>query len=220
MKIAVISSHPDDETLGCGGTLLKHIDNNDEIYWIIITGMLKDDNCKKNIIERAKQIDLVGKKYGIKNKFELNYPAANLDNIPIKKIIGDIAKIFKQIIPDIIYLPNRSDIHSDHRVTFDATISCTKSFRYPSIRKVLMYETLSETEFTPPLPENGFQPNCYSDISNFMEEKIEIMKIYESEIGDHPFPRSEENIRALATYRGAVAGVKYAEAFMILKEIF
>jgi len=80
-----------------------------------------------------------------------------------------------------------------------------------------MYECISETEFTPALPENVFTPNCFVDISEQMEEKIKIMEIYNSEIGEHPFPRSERNIRALATFRGATAGVEYAEAFQILK---
>ncbi len=83
-----------------------------------------------------------------------------------------------------------------------------------------MYETLSETDFSPALQENSFAPNYFVDISSFIDKKNEIMKIYSSEIKEHPFPRSERNIRALATYRGAQCGVDSAEAFMILKEIW
>jgi N-acetylglucosamine malate deacetylase 1 len=87
------------------------------------------------------------------------------------------------------------------------------------LKKVLMYECLSETEFAPAFNEKVFIPNYFVDISEFFEKKIEIMRIYSSELGDHPFPRSERNIRALATYRGAVAGCEYAEAFQIVKII-
>ena len=80
-------------------------------------------------------------------------------------------------------------------------------------------ETLSETEFTPSTKEDSFIPNMFVDITDFIERKIEIMNIYKNEIGTHPFPRSERNIRALATFRGATAGCEYAESFMILKEI-
>ena len=80
-----------------------------------------------------------------------------------------------------------------------------------------MYECLSETEFAPALPEKVFIPNCYVDISAQMDEKLELMGTYDSELGDHPFPRSERNIKALATFRGATCGVEYAEAFQILK---
>jgi LmbE family N-acetylglucosaminyl deacetylase len=83
-----------------------------------------------------------------------------------------------------------------------------------------MYETISETEFAPPLCCNAFIPNSFSDISEYIERKISIIKIYDDQLGEHPFPRSIENIKALATFRGATSGVKYAEAFMILKEIW
>ena len=99
-------------------------------------------------------------------------------------------------------------------------MSATKTFNNPFLTKVLMYETISETEFAPPLQENAFMPNYFVNISEFIEKKIEIMKIFESELREHPFPRSEKNIRALATIRGAQCGVEYAESFMILKDIW
>ena len=83
-----------------------------------------------------------------------------------------------------------------------------------------MYETISETDFAPPLPENAFMPNYYVDITPFLEKKIEIMKIFASELGEHPFPRSIRNIKALAINRGSQSGVEYAESFMIIKEIW
>ena len=122
-------------------------------------------------------------------------------------------------MPNTVYVMNRSDAHSDHRVTFDAVMACTKSFRYPFIKKVLMYECLSETEFAPALHEKIFIPNYFVNISDFLEEKINAMNVYKSELGDHPFPRSILNIKALATYRGASVGVLYAEAFQLLKFI-
>jgi LmbE family N-acetylglucosaminyl deacetylase len=98
-------------------------------------------------------------------------------------------------------------------------MACTKSFRYPFIKRVLMYECISETEFAPALPEKIFIPNFFVDISKYLEKKLEIMRIYESELGEHPFPRSERNIEALAVFRGASVGVEYAEAFQLIKFI-
>ena len=220
MNTVVISPHPDDETLGCGGTLLKHKKNNDNIYWIIVTELSEKMGFNKNQINnRQQEIKKVSKEYSFNRVFQLEYSAVSLDTIPLQNLIEDVSNIFKNINPEIIYLPFRNDIHTDHRVVFDVVISCTKSFRYPSIKRVLAYETISETEFAPPLNENIFKPNCFSNISNFIDRKIEIMKIYKSEIREHPFPRSAKNIRALATFRGATAGVEYAEAFMVLKEI-
>ena len=98
-------------------------------------------------------------------------------------------------------------------------IAVQNLFRYPFIKKIYMMETLSETEFAPSTKEDSFVPNVFVDISDFMDRKIEIMKLFESEIKEHPFPRSEENIKALAIFRGASCGCRYAESFMLLKEI-
>jgi LmbE family N-acetylglucosaminyl deacetylase len=95
-------------------------------------------------------------------------------------------------------------------------MACTKSFRYPFVKKVMTYECISETEFGAAVPERTFVPNYFVDISKQLRAKQEIMKIYSSEIGKHPFPRSLRNIEALATFRGATAGVEYAEAFQLL----
>ena len=143
----------------------------------------------------------------------------SLSSGDLTTLIPSISKIFNEIKPEIIYTMNRSDAHSDHRIIFNAVISCTKSFRYPYVKQVLMYECLSETEFAAALPENVFIPNYYVDISPFIEQKLNIMEIFESELGLHPFPRSLENIRALAHYRGATVGVQFAEAFQLLKFI-
>ena len=108
-------------------------------------------------------------------------------------------------------------MHTDHRIVFDAVIACTKWFRYPSVKRVLAYETLSETDFS--LNTNGrFYPNYFINISGYLEKKIELMSIYISEIAKFPFPRSYEAIRALATLRGAASGYIAAEAFQLLKE--
>ena len=131
-----------------------------------------------------------------------------------------ISAVIQKIQPEIVYIVNRSDIHTDHAISSRAIISATKSFRNPFIKRILMYEVVSETEIAPPLPENLFIPNVYSDISDFLERKIAIMKIYKSEVQAPPLPRSIENIRALATYRGATVSVRYAEAFMLIKDLF
>jgi len=220
MKILVISSHPDDETLGCGGTILKHKDVGDKIYWLIVTNIdIKDGWDKDTVEKRQKEIKRVAEMYGFEKIFKLDYPAAKLDVIPIQKIIESISKVIFEIKPEIIYLPNRSDAHTDHQITFKTAYSCTKNFRYPFIRKILMYETLSETEFAPALPENTFIPNVFVDITKYFEKKLEIFKIYKSEVMEEPLPRSLGSIKALTKYRGSQIGVEYAEGFMLVREI-
>lgn len=112
------------------------------------------------------------------------------------------------------------NVHSDHRISFDAFMSASKSFKHPEIKRISMYETLSETNFAVPLAKNAFIPNYYVDITNYLSSKIEIMKIYTTELKPHLFPRSEDSIRALAILRGSEANVEYAESFIILRWIW
>jgi len=220
MKVVVISAHPDDEIIGCGGALLKHKSNGDEISWIIITNVFEHQGFTKERIEsRQQEIEKVKIMTGFSSVHKLDYPTMSLDSSSTNKMIPQISGLFNEIKPEVIYVMNRSDAHSDHRVTFDAVVACTKSFRYPFIKKVLMYECISETEFAPALPERVFQPNYFVDVTNYFDKKIEIMKVYESELGEHPFPRSIRNIEALAVFRGASVGVEYAEAFQLIKFI-
>jgi LmbE family N-acetylglucosaminyl deacetylase len=224
-KVLVVAVHPDDETLGCAGTLLKHKANGDEIYWLIVTS-IKSEYRGLNlgfsdaiVKKRDDEIEKVAMMYQFNDVYSLGLPTMRIDEIGMSELISEISSVFKKIQPNILYLPFKNDVHSDHRKVFEASYSCTKSFRYSYIRKVYMMETLSETEFSPSLVSDSFIPNSFNDISDFFEKKLEIMQMYESEIGIHPFPRSLENIKALATYRGAICGVKYAESFMLLKEI-
>ena len=156
--------------------------------------------------------------YCFDNVIKLDLPTIRLDEIPFSKLVNLFSDKIRDLKPDTIILPNRSDVHSDHKYSFDAAYSCTKSFRYPFITKILMCETLSETEFAPALSANAFIPNVFVDISNYMDKKLDIMSIFESEVMPDNLPRSYSAIKALATYRGSRIGVNYAEAFMLLYE--
>lgn len=215
-KILVVAVHPDDETLGCGGTLLKHKHNGDKIYWLICT---KIDEGSDYYTTRENEIKQASDVYKFDGVFSLGLKTMRVDEYSMGELIDKISKAINEVKPNIIYLPFKGDVHSDHRKIFEASYSCTKVFRYPFIKKIYMMETLSETEFAPGVKEDAFVPNSFVDISNYLDKKIEIMKIFKSEIREHPFPRSKRNLRALATLRGATCGCEYAESFMLLKEI-
>jgi len=215
-KILVVAVHPDDETLGCGGTLLRHKANNDSIHWLICTNMNKKN---KYYNTRQKEITKVSKLYNFDSTNNLQLDTMKVDEYSMSELIEKISTVINHIKPNIIYLPFKGDVHSDHRKIFEAAYSCTKSFRYKFIKKVYMIETLSETEFACSTKEDSFIPNTFVDISKHMNKKIDIIKIYKSELQKHPFPRSIKNIKALATFRGATSGFKYAESFVLLKDI-
>ncbi len=219
-KVLIVAVHPDDETLGCGGTLLKHKANGDEIHWLIATDVKESEGFKRELIERREaEIKKVSKMYGFNSTHRLGLSTMRVDEYSMSELIGTISKVIIDVKPSIIYLPFKGDVHSDHRKIFEAAYACTKSFRYPFVKKIYMVETLSETEFAPSTKEDSFIPNVFVDISELMDKKLEIIKVFESEIAEHPFPRSIRNLKALATLRGATAGCEYAESFVLLKEI-
>ncbi len=215
-KILVVAVHPDDETLGCGGTLLKHKAKGDKVHWLICTNLNKKHSYYDN---RELEIQKVSKLFNFDSVHQLQFETTKIDQYCMSQIIDEISKIIRKLKPNIIYLPFKEDIHTDHKKIFEAAYSCTKSFRFKYINKIYMMETLSETEFSPSTKESTFIPNTFVDISKYMIKKVQIMKIYKSEIGNHPFPRSETSIKALASFRGSSSGCKFAESFVLLKEI-
>jgi len=218
--VLVVAPHPDDETLGCGGTLLRHIAEGDQVHWLIMTTITTDAGFSQEKVEsRRKELHQVVNHYGFSSFHQADFISTQLDIYPLSSLVGVASKYISEIKPDTLYLPYRNDVHSDHSAVFDAVSSCTKSFRYPFIKKVRVYETLSETEFLLEAGGANFKPNCWVNISDYVDKKIDIMKLFEGEMAAHPFPRSEQNIRALATFRGATAGFDSAESFMILKEV-
>ena len=220
MKTLVIAPHPDDEMLGCGGTLLKKSKAGETVGWMIMTSMKKEDGWSADKINmREKEIEKVRKSLQIKkeNIFKLNFSPAKLDSYSEASIIGLISEVFKKFEPQEILLPHSGDIHGDHRVCFNAVAACTKWFRFPYIKRVLTYETISESD-AGIQNVNPFQPNTFIDISETLQKKWDILKIYQSEMQKFPFPRSEKAIKSLARYRGSQAGFEAAEAFCLLKE--
>tara|TARA_A100001388_G_C28744186_1_gene488535 strand:+ start:466 stop:1137 length:672 start_codon:yes stop_codon:yes gene_type:complete len=221
MKTLVLAPHPDDELLGCGGTLLKKYSKGQTIGWILVTDIKEESGWSREMVyERHIEIESVRNSLGIKkeNFFSLGFPTTELDVIPLKDIILKVSSAIKQFQPEELLLPHPGDVHSDHSISFQAAHACTKSFRYSFLKRVLTYETLSETEFGIDPRYNVFNPNLFIDISKELEKKVDLLKIYKSEMGQFPFPRSIEAIVSKAKMRGIEMGVKAAEAFTILKQ--
>lgn len=220
-KVLCVAVHADDETLGCGGTILRHKAEGDEIHWLLLTGPTANHPSifKQEFIDnRAGMVDEVAKAYGYDSLDYLALPTQLLHALDIRDIIKKISDVIIRIQPNIIYTMFAYDVHSDHRVAFDAVYSCTKSFRYPFIEKIYMMETLSETEFALATSARTFLPNVYVDITDYIDKKLKIMQMYPTELMAEPYPRSLSSIKALARVRGSRAGVMYAEAFQLLYE--
>jgi LmbE family N-acetylglucosaminyl deacetylase len=171
----------------------------------------------ERVKQRANEIMRVAEVFGFDAVFELNFPTAQLDRIPMSDLVTAISGVFKSFEPNEVFVPHPADVHTDHGVVFNAVASCTKWFRYPSVQRVLAYETLSETDFGLGVAQ-GFRPNVFVNVEPYLEDKLRAMNIYASELGVFPFPRSNEAIRALATLRGTASGFRAAEAFELIRE--
>lgn len=221
MRVLVIAPHPDDETLGCGGTLLKHRAVGDSVSWLIVTRGHEPQWSAEALGNKEDEIEKVAAAYEFEQIFRFDYPTTRLDTLSQAEIIASVGRVIAEAQPHSVYLNHAGDVHSDHRIVFDSVTSAIKPF-YSSrhaVRRILSYETLSSTEAAPPNQTRTFLPTVFCDITNFIERKLEIMSLYRTEAQPYPLPRANESIQALARFRGATVGVEYAEALMLIRDL-
>ena len=219
MHILIIAPHPDDEVLGCGGTIAKHASGGDEVYLCVVTKAYPPEWSEDEIKERREEVLKANKILGVKKTYFLDSPTVKLDTIPQKELNEAITQVISEVQPEIVYIPHRGDVNKDHQLVFEAAMVAVRPRPTLAVRKVLSYEVLSETEWAAPFVENAFIPNVYMDISETLETKLKAMSEYQSELKEFPHPRSLEAITALAKMRGVAVGVEAAEAFLLVREI-
>lgn len=209
MKVLIIASHFDDEIIGCGGTLAKHIKNGDKVYVIFACGKVTDYVDRGLIEVRRKHAKKVAEIMGIEYIYIFDFPLIMLDTIPQYQIVSELEKVIFTIKPDIIYTHNADDINADHRILYEATLVWCRPSKNVFTREIYFYETFGSTI--------RFQPNFYVDISNEMNKKVEAMSVYTTEIEVQT--RTIETICNVARYRGMEINVSYAEAFSVYRSI-
>lgn len=220
MSVLAICAHPDDETVGVGGTLLVHRARGEDVYWLIITKGHSPTWSADVIHAKEKEVEAVATAYGIKKYFWSALPSTLLDTVPVNDVIGEIRAVLLAVRPRLIYVVHHGDVHTDHQAVFRAATIVMKPFymRRYGIERLLSFESISSTDAAPPLHASAFLPNVFQDITPYIDRKLEIMNMYATEAQPDPLPRGLSAIRALARYRGAMIGVEYAEAFMLIRE--
>jgi LmbE family N-acetylglucosaminyl deacetylase len=170
MRILVIAPHPDDETLGCGGSLLKHKSNGDSLSWLVATRGHEPQWSAEILEQKEREISAVAAAYGFDNTVRLNFPAIKLERVPMEEIIVAIRDAITDAKPDCVYLNHAGDVHSDHRVLFGATMSVLKPFYSGKhgVKRILSYEVFSSTDAAPVNPARAFLPNVFIDVSEFI----------------------------------------------------
>jgi LmbE family N-acetylglucosaminyl deacetylase len=194
--------------LGCGGTIAKHIANGDKVSALIMVQFIVPH------IKRTKKepdMSFAKKEYTIGYAGEL--PDQKLDTIPILKINQIIEYTIKELKPTVVYTHSQHDVNKDHRLVFEATLVACRPVSGSPVKRLLSYEVPSSTEWA----AEAFHPNVFVEID--FERKLEIVRPYRHEMRRWPHPRSLMGIRTLAMWRGVTIGVKYAEAFELVREI-
>lgn len=218
-KVLVIAPHPDDEVIGCGGTIAHHTTLGDEVQVAVVSRgaiemyALEEEEQVRQELADAHQI------LGITAVHFLDFPAPKLDTIPGYQLADAIRQVIQSFHPTLIYLPHRGDIHVDHQAVFQATLVAARPIDRCPVRKLLCYETLSETEWAAPSGSDAFVPTVFVDITNHLELKLKAMTCYQAELKQPPHPRSLAAIESLARLRGATVSLPAAEAFMVVREI-
>lgn len=215
MRIIVIAPHNDDEILGVGGTMAKMAKQGHEVVVCEVTaGDLDNEMVQLQKREAIASHELMG----VKTHF-MNLPVVGLREMRTTDLNRAFQKTLVDLQPDVVFLPHKGDMHIDHRMVVEAAMVALRPVTFPNLRAVYAYETLSETEWNTPSVDNAFIPTMFVDITDEIDAKLEAMKCHASQLCKYPHPRSLEAMRALAMHRGSTVCRKYAEAFVVLREI-
>ena len=218
-RVMIVAPHPDDETLGVGGTIAKYSAQGADIFVLIVSGHLPPLYSRKDYDKTVHEAQSAFKLLGVSQSEFLEIPATMINSKPLHKVNGRISKIINDFKPHIVFCPY-PDRHIDHRLIFDSVMVATRPVGIGRDIEILAaYETLSETHWNAPHIESNFTPNWVVDITEQIDNKLDALSCYKSQISDFPGPRSIEAVEALAKFRGTQAGFGYGEGFHVIRMI-
>jgi LmbE family N-acetylglucosaminyl deacetylase len=220
LKVLVVAAHMDDEVLGVGGTIAKHVAAGDDVSVCIVCKRAYNHAFDTTLIDEEKEnCRTAASLLGYHDLHFLELRDELLDErlldviVPLESLIGALK-------PEVVYTHHRGDANQDHRAAFHASIIACRGIAAHRIRRLLCYEVLSSTDQAPPFPEWAFTPNFYIDVAPFVMRKIEALRAYRRELREFPHPRSPKGIEVLAARRGMEVGLPAAEAFSVLRDMW
>ena len=217
-KILAIVAHPDDEVLGCGGTLARHVDRGDNVRILVVgDGVSSRGSDEAQLKRRRRAAEAAAAELGASSPIFLDFADNRLDQQPLLDIVQTIEGVLRETSPDIIYTHHAGDLNIDHEIVHRAVVTACRPLAGSPLSLLAAFEVLSSTEWTSPSPAKAFVPRLFVDISVTMDRKLAALRSYQEEMRPFPHPRSSEIVRALAAYRGASAGFEAAEAFDVVR---
>jgi LmbE family N-acetylglucosaminyl deacetylase len=222
-KILIVAAHPDDEVLGCGGTITKHVKKGDEVSCLILGegitsryGSRKEagkDELKKLKQEAEKAAGILG----IKETYFRDFPDNRFDTVPLLEIIKAVETVKRKVKPEIIYTHHRGDLNIDHQITFQAVLTACRPVKDETVSEIYSFEVPSSTEWAAPDTATSFRPDVFVDVTGTFSRKIEALKAYRTESRDYPHPRSAEALEIIARRWGLMVGRELVEAFQLVR---
>ena len=224
-KVFVVAAHPDDELLGVGGCVAKHVAAGDEVYALILgegqtSRWEHREEADKAVVESLHKDTLdAAKEVGFQEVFFENFPDNRFDQVDLLDIVKSVEKYIREIKPEIVYTHFQGDLNVDHQMTARAVLTATRPIGDYCVQEIYAFETLSSTEWNFDTTEqSGFVPNVFVDITEEYAKKEAAMRHYHSELCEFPHPRSLEGMDVLSRTRGMAAGMQRAEAFRLIRK--
>lgn len=226
MKYLIISAHPDDEVLGCGGSMAKWSKEGNEVHVLIMAEGITSRDKERDKSLRKNELSLLGQSarkaadiLGVSSLKLLDNPDNRMDSMDLLDVVKPLEKYIFNINPDVVVTHHSSDLNIDHQIIHKATMVACRPQPNSSIKRIMSFEVPSSTEWQSYTYGNSFQPTLFENISKTLKEKVKALEEYKSEMREWPHPRSIKAIEHLARWRGSSMGVEAAEAFVLLREI-
>ena len=224
-NILVVVAHPDDEVLGCGGTISRLTNEGVDVYIAILGEGItsrydRRDQADKEELEALKEKSArVADALGAKGVFHFALPDNRFDTLALLDIIKPIEELIDRLQPEKVFTHHGGDLNIDHNLTFRAVLTATRPLHSCPVKELYTFEVPSSTEWSFGKIDHAFAPNVFFDVSSFLDTKIRALELYDGEIRAFPNPRSSRLIRSMAEKWGSAVALEAAEAFHLIRSI-
>lgn len=222
--ILVVAAHADDEVLGCGGTIARHVAEGDAVHLVLMADGVTSRSVARAgadataVARRDAAADEAHAILGIQSVRRLGFPDNRMDSVPLLDIVQALEPVIACVAPQVIYTHHHGDLNVDHRITHQAVMTACRPVPESGVREICAFEVLSSTEWGTP-QSNPFIPNFLVDISAHLTIKQRALEAYADEMRSEPHSRSIEHATLLARHRGYSVGVEAAEGFVLVRGI-
>ena len=222
--VLVVAAHPDDEVIGCGGTIARHTLLGDEVYYLalgegVTSRYKKREDAGEGLKRLKSEAEEAAKILGIKRILFRDFPDNRFDTVALMEIVKAIEEVKEEIRPAIVYTHHQGDLNIDHQMTFRAVLTACRPMKNETVKEIYSFEVPSSTEWNAPNMEDYFRPNVFVDISQTFCKKVDALKAYRSEMREYPHPRSPEALETIARCWGINVGRELVEAFELVRRI-